>query len=433
MCPQASCDAAQDTNRYRGADHFRWAARLSNVRDCEVTATKDLDPPGFIQIDMEEFLPWIGVPFGGPQMKVHFVEQDFQRWVTHTDNYNPLHFDQGWSAESRFGQIVAPQSFTAIRTAGEAVFEISKTPMGGFHAGDEFFFYGPRIYAGDKMRIDRVLSAVRATETRYGPSAFVTVDHLYMTQRGPIVRKRSASMLYPTANALAIGSDKIAAEARTSPEPTWTDAQIEELMEEKVAYIRSWRTHEKRFFGSVKAGDKLPRALFGPHTGTSFLYGETCCAEDVLGLTHWPADQPAGLPRRSLWFGDVCRGTPEAMRLMPPVRGRGCISEGRGGHIHDKVAIRRGMPRAFGFGSVYSIWSIDHLSNWAGEWGSVRHSTIRFTNPILSGDVSYIDVEVTGLSGGPTGYGTVHVSYTISNQDGLQQCSGLGAIELPLE
>lgn len=395
--------------------------------------TNDLKHPGLIQIDMQEFTPWIGVPFGGPQMKVPFVEQDFQRWVTHTDNYNPLHFDQEWAAESRFGQIVAPQSFTAIRATGEPVYEISKTPMGGYHTGDEFYFYGPRMYAGDKMRIDRVLSAARATETRYGPAVFVTVDHTYVTQRGPIVKKRATSMLHPGANSAIIGNDKIAAKAQASPAPTWTDAQIEELTEAKLAYIRSWRKHEKRIFGSVKVGDKLPRAVFGPHTGTSFLYGETCCAEDVMGLTHWPADQPPPLPQRAFWFGDVTRGTAEAMQLMPPVRGRGCINDGRGGHIHDHAAIRRGMPRAFGFGSVQSIWSIDHFSNWAGEWGFVRHSTIRFKNPILSGDVSFLDAEVTGLSSGPTGYGTVHVSYTISNQDGLQQCSGVGDIELPLD
>lgn len=386
-----------------------------------------------IQIDIQEFLPWIGVPYGGPQMKVPFVEQDFQRWVTHTDNYNPLHFDQDWAAESRFRQIVAPQSFTAIRTAGEAFYEISKIPMGGFHGGDEFFFYGPRIYAGDIMRLDRALGAVTPKETRYGPSVFLTVDHLFMAQRGPIVKQRSTIMLYPRANADAIGTDAIAAKAEASQKPAWTDEQIEELTEAKLAYIRSWRTHEKRLFGSVKVGDKLRRAVFGPHSGASFLYGETCDAQDVMGLMHWPADQPPPLPQRSLWDGDVTQGSPEALKLMPPVRGRGCIKDGRGTHVYDDAAVRRGMPRAYAIGSVLGIWGIDHFANWAGEWGFVRHFTIRFHRPVLSGDVSYVDAEVTGLSEGPAGFGAVHLSYTIVNQEGVRHCSGIGKIELPLE
>lgn len=391
---------------------------------------KNLD---LIQIDMEEFLPWIGVPYGGPQMKVPFVEQDFQRWVTHTDNYNPIHFDQDWAADGRFKQIVAPQSFVAIRTAGEAFFEVSKTPMGGFHGSDEFFFNGPRIYAGDMMKLDRVLGAVSPKETRYGPSAFLTVDHLFITQRGPIVKQRSTIMLYPRANAAAIGSDLIAAKAEASPMPTWTDEQIEELTDSKLDYIRSWRTHERRLFGSLKVGDKLPRAVFGPHSGTSFLYGETCDAQDVMGLMHWPADQPPAPPQRSRWDGDVTQGSPEALKLMPPVRGRGAIKEGRGAHVHDDAAVRRGMPRAFAIGSILGIWGIDHFANCAGEWGFVRHFTIRFHKPVLSGDVTYIDAEVTGLSAGPEGYGTAHLSYTMINQDAVRQCSGIGKVELPLE
>lgn len=63
----------------------------------------------------------------------------------------------------------------------------------------------------------------------------------------------------------------------------------------------------------------------------------------------------------------------------------------------------------------------------------MRHFTIRFHKPVLSGDVTYIDAEVTGLSAGPEGYGTAHLSYTMINQDAERQYSGIGKIELPLE
>lgn len=396
-----------------------------------MSGTKDLDHPELTQIDMNDFEPWIGVPHGGIQMKVPFVQQDFQRWVTHTDNYNPLHYDENWAAASRFGQIVAPQSFTGIRAAGDDAIFMSKIPMGGFHVSDEFFFYGPRIYAGDQLFIDRVLGSARPTNTRYGPSVFLNFGNTFATQHGIILKKRSTIMLHPAANGFVLGKGKLETAAPVPPEAEWTDAQIDELREAKLAHIRTFRTHEKRLFGSVKVGDKLPRAVFGPHTGLTFLYSDACCAEDVWGLTHVP-DQPPLLPRNSDFGYDVPTD-PETLLLMPLNRARFVMNEGRGRHVYDKAAIRGGLPRSFAVGSVMTIWATDHLSNWAREWGFLRHLTMRFNSSIWSGDVTYIETEVTDLSPGPAGYGTIHVSYHFVNQDGLRQCSGTGKIELPLE
>ncbi|RXG90920.1 FAS1-like dehydratase domain-containing protein [Bradyrhizobium vignae] len=392
-----------------------------------MSGTKDQENSELIQIDMKEFEPWIGVPHGGIQMKVPFVQQDFQRWVTHTDNYNPIHFDESWAAASRFGQIVAPQSFTGIRAAGDDAIFMSKTLMAGFHVSDEFFYYGPRIHVGDQLFIDRVLSSARPTNTRYGPSVFLNFGTTFATQRGMIVKKRSTVMLHPKANGLVLGKGKLETAAPVPPEPEWTDAQIDELREAKLAYIRTFRTHEKRRFGSVKVGDKLPRAVFGPHTGLTFLYSDACCPEDVWGLTHVP-DQPPLLPKNSN-FGYDIPDLPE----MPLNRARFVMNEGRGRHVYDKAAIRGGLPRSFAIGSVMTIWGTDHFANWAGEWGFLRHLTMRFNSSIWSGDVTYIDAEVTELSSGPAGCGTVHVTYHLVNQDGLRQCSGTGKIELPLE
>lgn len=149
------------------------------------------------------------------------------------------------------------------------------------------------------MKLDRVLGAVAPKETRYWsqclPHCRSSLHHAARSHRQAAGHDYALS----AANAAAIGRDSIAAKAEASQKRTWTDEQIEELTESKLAYIQSGRTHEKRLFGSLKVGDKLPRAVFGPHTGTSFLYGESCDAQDVMGLMHWPADQSPTPPQRS--------------------------------------------------------------------------------------------------------------------------------------
>jgi hypothetical protein len=89
-----------------------------------------------------------------------------------------------------------------------------------------------------------------------------------------------------------------------------------------------------------------------------------------------------------------------------------------------------GMPREYGYGASMGAWILDYLSNWGGEWSFVRHSAMQYRSPALSGDVTWLDGEVTALdASGPTSVATVKVVMT--NQDGAVMAQGSAVIELP--
>ena len=61
---------------------------------------------------------------------------------------NPLHYDEQWAAESRFGAIVAPQSFTVATDTshGCSPAQVGKIPNSHLiFGGDDWWFFGPRI------------------------------------------------------------------------------------------------------------------------------------------------------------------------------------------------------------------------------------------------------------------------------------------------
>ena len=54
----------------------------------------------------------MGVPMEPGELKDEVSINDIRRWVQAMHYPNPLHYDERWAAESHFGAIVAPQSFT---------------------------------------------------------------------------------------------------------------------------------------------------------------------------------------------------------------------------------------------------------------------------------------------------------------------------------
>ncbi len=385
------------------------------------------------EVEIDPIQRSIGVPYGGVQLKDPFVTADFRRWATHTDNYNPLHYDDRWAAESRFGEIVAPQSYTALQAIGEETYAMSPQPMIPYHSADEYFFAGPRVHAGDHFQINRMPTSYKLANTRYGPSVFLDVDIDFSSQRGAVVKKRATTMMHPAVNQRILGDSMT--EGMNFDEPVWSDEQLATIDKEKLDYVKSWRTHDKRLFRSVSVGTKLERCVIGPHSGTSFLYAQAGDPEDVWGALHVPTDQPPLLKPGStinpLALSVQLVDPVERVALMPKARGHNMMKDGRGGHIYAAASRGRGMPRAFQIGTTLSVWSVDYLANWAGEWGFLRHSTIRFDFPVLSGDLTYIDGVVTGTTEGST-HGTVHVEFTFSDQNGVVSCRGTGDIELPL-
>ena len=63
-------------------------------------------------LDVSDLARHMGVPIMPGELKEPVAIGDIRRWVQAMHYPNPLHYDERWAAESRFGEIVAPQSYT---------------------------------------------------------------------------------------------------------------------------------------------------------------------------------------------------------------------------------------------------------------------------------------------------------------------------------
>ena len=382
-----------------------------------------------IEFDTALVDAWVGVPLGGGQMKDPVAPNDVRRWAQGMQNPNPAFFDETYAAEGRYGRLVAPFSFAVCTDDSHGAAPAIQGNIPGTHmlfGGDEWWFFGPRIFPADKISRDRMLFDYKVTQTGFaGPTMFSRGDTTYVNQRGEIVcKQRSTSIRY------------LAEEARKrsqfdeEKDPIWTEQQIEGIEKQKFEYYQSFLDlgHDRRLF--VKVGDKLPTRPIGPHTVMSFTTEWRSFA-----MTVWSAFESDGGPSSlhdAGWLPEMARDLEGAK--VDPTLGDGLYHGPSRGHVQQKYAQLIGMPRGYGYGASMGAWILDYLTNWAGEWGDVLHSKMSYRSPALTGDLTLLDGEVTSidqddLSGQPVA--TVHV--TMTNQDAAVLAAGDARIRLPTE
>jgi hypothetical protein len=119
---------------------------------------------------------------------------------------------------------------------------------------------------------------------------------------------------------------------------------------------------------------------------------------------------------------------------VDPARTDGLYLGPSRGHTLPRYANLIGMPRGYGYGASMGAWVLDYVSNWGGEWTEITHSRMSYRAPAFTGDVTYLDGEVTAIdhdhpSGRPVA--TVHV--VMSNQLGNELAIGDVQALLPTE
>lgn len=381
----------------------------------------------FPDFDTSDVDRWIGVPLGGGQMREPVAAADVRRWVQGMQNVNPLHHDDAFAAGSRFEGLVAPQSFAVCCSDSHGAGPAIQGHIPGTHmlfGGDEWWFFGPRIFPGDRLRLERMLFDYKVTETKFaGPTMFSRGDTTYINQRGEVVGKqRSTSIRYRADDARERG------EFAGAVEKEWTDAELADVEKQKFEYYASIHDlgHAKRL--DVREGDRLPTGVIGPHTIQSFTTEWRAFLMSV-----WGAFEPDGLPSslwNAGWLPEMDRDHEGAK--LDPAQADGLYKGPSRGHVQARYAQRIGMPRGYGYGASMGAWILDWLANWAGEWGEVVHSKASYRAPALTGDVTYLDGEVTGVgfddaSGQPVG----QVTLRMRNQRDEEMASGTAEVRLP--
>ncbi len=379
------------------------------------------------EFDTTDVDRWIGVPLGGGQMKDTVHASDIRRWAQGMQNPNPLYFDADFAASSRFGRIVAPQSFAVCTDDSHGAAPAIQGHIDGQHmlfGGDEWWFHGPQIFPGDRLRQERMLFDYKVTQTKFaGPTMFSRGDTTYINHRGEVVAKqRSTSIRFRADEARERGV------FMRDQEKDWSDAELEDIEKRKFDYYQSFLElgHERRLL--VREGDRLPTRPIGPHSLMTF----TTEWRSYL-MTVWGAFADTGGPsslHQAGWLPEMSRDLEGAK--VDPSQADGLYKGPSRGHVQPRYAQLIGLPRGYGYGASMGAWVLDYLGNWAGEWGDVLHSNMQYRSPAFTGDVTYLNGEVLGVThDGPQPIASLKVVMT--NQRDEVMASGTAEVRLPSE
>ena len=202
----------------------------------------------------------MGVPMEPGELKEPVAINDIRRWVQAMHYPNPLHYDERWAAESRFGEIVAPQSFTVATDTshGCSPAQVGKIPNSHLiFGGDDWWFFGPRIWPGDHLVCHRMPYDYKVTETSFaGPTCFQRGDTLYINQQGErVALQRSTAIRYQVREAK---EKKVFDEPRRAGVGRRRAAAARGRKGGFIDQIQDLR-HDKRLFESVQVGDRSRR------------------------------------------------------------------------------------------------------------------------------------------------------------------------------
>jgi acyl dehydratase len=384
---------------------------------------------GDTAFDCSDIENYLGKPMDFSPLREPVGNNDIRRWV-HAMHYpNLLHYDPAFAAASRWGRLAAPQSFPIATDDGHGAAPACVGRIADSHllfGGDEWWFYGPRIFGGDTISNERIPFDYVVKETKFaGPTCFQRGDNNYYNQNGDyIARQRSTSIRY-SAHAGGAATDPAQAE-----EPDWSDEAMAALEERKFAWITMLHDlgHRERWWDEVAIGDRLPERVFGPHTIASFATEWRAYLVNIWGTMDLRKQDLAALgftPEMAGYEND-----PD-MQLLNPALTDGAYHGPSRGHLFPKYARRIGMPRAYGYGASMGSWVTDYLSGWAGEHGALVHSVSNYRGPALSGDITVQTAEVVDKTVDDEGRHLVHVKHRMENQAGTTLCTGTAEIALP--
>jgi hypothetical protein len=382
-------------------------------------------------LDCSDLDNYLGKPMQPARLKEPLANNDIRRWVQAMHYPNGLHYEDEFAAAGRFGRIVAPQSFAVATDDGHGSAPACMGRIPDSHlifGGDEWWFYGPRIFAGDVIRNERIPFDYVVKDTKFaGPTCFQRGDNHYYTDRGDkVATQRSTAIRYRADLAREMGGA-----AAASEDPEWTDAQLAELEHKKFEYIKMLHDlgHGKRYWDDVKVGDKLPTRVIGPHSIASLTTEWRAYLFTIWCGVHRRTD----LDMEALGFTAEMAGKeqdPTLEKENPELTDGAYIGPSRG-HLFPRWARYIGMPRAYGYGASMGAWILDYLAGWAGEWGMVVHSNCSYRGPAFSGDITISNANVIDKSVDEQGRSIVQVDFKMTNQLGTTMATAKAEIQLP--
>jgi acyl dehydratase len=381
------------------------------------------------KLDTSDIDQYLGKTVDFSTLREPIANNDIRRWA-HAMHYpNLLHYDPAFAGASRWGKLVAPQSFAIAVDDGHGAAPACVGKIPNSHllfGGDEWWFHEPRIQAGDMITNERIPFDYVVKETSFaGPTCFQRGDNFYRNQNGELVAQQRSTSIRYLADA---GGESVKTE--DAEDPVWSDEEIAALEERKFAWIKMLHDlgHKERWWDDVNVGDQLPERVFGPHSVASFTTEWRAYIVNTWGTMNLRKNdlEALGFTREMAGY----ENDPD-MQLVNPELTDGAYYGPSRGHLFPRWARRIGMPRAYGYGASMGAWVTDYLAGWAGEHGMVVHSACNYRGPALSGDITIQTAEVVDKMVDDKGRNLIQVKHKMVNQKGVTMCTATAEIQLP--
>ncbi|WP_428311816.1 FAS1-like dehydratase domain-containing protein [Hydrocarboniphaga sp.] len=384
------------------------------------------------KLDCSDLDRHMGVPIQPGRLRDPIGNLDIRRWAQAMHYPNRLHYDDDYAAESRYGRLVAPQSFPVATDDGHGSAPACVGGIPDSHllfGGDEWWFEKTRVFGGDLLRNERIPFDYTVKDTKFaGPTCFQRGDNFYYNQKGELLAKqRSTTIRYRADLAREMGSQDTAA----SDDPEWSDVQLEELETRKFEYIKSM--HDlglgKRYWDDVKIGDELPVRVIGPHSIASFTTEWRAYIFTIWAGVHRRTD----LDMEALGFTGPMAGKEQdpVLEKENPEQTDGAYIGPSRGHLFPRWARYIGMPRGYGYGASMGAWILDYFGGWAGQWGQVVHSNCSYRGPAFTGDITIMTAKIIDKLVDDQGRSVVQVDCRLASQTGAVMATAKAEIELP--
>jgi hypothetical protein len=374
-----------------------------------------------VRLDLRDVDARVGQPVGGGELWASCSPTDIRRWVMAMDYPNPLHWDEEFARNSKFGGLIAPQSFAVCMDFAHGVQPACVGHIPGSHlifGGEEWWFYGTRIRPGDRLSQERRFDGYKLADTKFaGPTLFSRGDTVHTNQHGELVAKeRAIAIRYLAAEAERRGMFQ----SQLAPVRRWTREEMKQIEKVRFDWLMSNRGGASPRFEEIKVGDRLPRRVIGPHSIASFTTEYRAFMFDAWGSWHWVIPEGVEDPWTSQdagWIQDFTCDYEEAK--IDPRRRDGLYNGPSRGHIDSSRAEEVGMARAYGYGATMGAWVHDYVSYWAGHEGFIWHSKSQFRGPAFEGNITYVDGEVIAKETETAqGVPLVGLELSLTNQDG---------------
>ncbi len=321
---------------------------------------------------------------------------------------NPIWTDPEYAAKTRYGRIVAPPSWVfSVFAAVHYGFR----GLGGFHSSSDIDFYRP-ILEGDIITPEMTCTDIEGPKkSAFAEKTLIECnENLYRNQREEVVTRLNFKVThFERSQARKKGKHR----AVQLPHP-WTRQQLRELEEEVFGEERSGE--QTPCWDDVEIGQELKPLVKGPLTMT----------DEIAFLIGGGAPIPRITAHKTAL--DFYRRHP-AWAFRDP--GSCGLEPMYAVHYNQAAATAQGLPYPYDVGFQRHSWQIHLLTNFAGDDGWVKNSSMELRGFVYFSDVVWLKGVITDKFIDEEGECFVKIRTSTTNQRGEEVMPGYGTVALP--